>query len=444
MSTPQMSPKDKEHLFQKLRAGLVPERGLDAVAVGIEKERAEMDRMLERARAGEGDIKFLRGDYGCGKTFMARLTVLDAQRKDFATSFVVVSDNDTRFYKFEELYARIVSNLGTSTCEKGALGDILDRWMGAIEEQLEDAGHDPDADDFDDKVMERLKQDLAARTGGKAPADFVRVIQTVFELKQQGQFTEAAALLAWLSGSKNVSASAKKAAQIKGEITSRDALAYLHGVLEIVKAAGHPGLVIVIDEAETILRSRKDTRHKSLNGLRQIADDSGHYKGLLWVVTGTPLFFDSTRGVKGLPPLYDRISFREKGGFASLRQPQLRLRPFDETRLQQVAERLRKTFPTQDDARLNERVSDAFIADLVAMVTAGFKGDVGVVPRQFLREFVEVLDLVEQEDEFIPSEAYCFTLDTESLTPDERDRLSGQGNSGPDEDDGLVPTSDVW
>ena len=76
------------------------------------------------------------------------------------------------------------------------------------------------------------------------------------------------------------------------------AMDYLRGVLEIVKAAGYNGLVIVIDEAETILRMRKDTRHKSLNGIRQISDDASSYPGLLWLFTGTPDFFDSRRGVR--------------------------------------------------------------------------------------------------------------------------------------------------
>ena len=76
-------------------------------------------------------------------------------------------------------------------------------------------------------------------------------------------------------GSGNVAASAKRMAAIKGDIGSRDAFDYLRGALEIVKAAGYAGLVIVIDEAETILRMRKDSRHKSLNGIRQIADAAG-------------------------------------------------------------------------------------------------------------------------------------------------------------------------
>ena len=65
--------RDVEHIFESLRKGLVPERGIDNFAVGIEKQRAELHRQLGLAGDGEGSIKFLRGGYGCGKTFMARL-----------------------------------------------------------------------------------------------------------------------------------------------------------------------------------------------------------------------------------------------------------------------------------------------------------------------------------------------------------------------------------
>ena len=128
--------QDLEHLFEALRKGLVPERGLDTFAVGIEKQRGEMQRQLELAASGEGTVKFLRGGYGCGKTFMARLTVLDAQALGFATSFVVVSDNDLRFHRFDDVYRKVMSELGTSLCPRGALGDILDRSIGRGEEAL--------------------------------------------------------------------------------------------------------------------------------------------------------------------------------------------------------------------------------------------------------------------------------------------------------------------
>jgi hypothetical protein len=374
---------------------------------------------------------------------MARLALLDAQAQGFATSFVVVSDNDLKLHRFDDVYRKVLTELGTASCSRGALGDVLDRWIGRVEDSLVAAGEDDSDPAFDTKVKKRLDEDLAAMTGGQAPQDFVRVIQTIFELKQKGDVTEAGALISWLCGSGNVAASAKKAAGIKGDIGSRDALDYLRGILEIVKAAGYAGLIIVIDEAETILRMRSDSRHKSLNGIRQIADAAGTYPGILWVFTGTPEFFDTRHGVAGLAPLHDRIHFLKQGRFASLRQAQLELLPFDADRLRSVALRLRELFPTSDRGRLDQKISTAFVDRLVAEVTAGFKGDVGVVPRQFLREFITQLDLVEEHADYEPLAQYGFQA-TE-LSPEEQYVLSGANLVALDDDaEKFVPTEDVW
>ena len=438
-----LTKRDVEHVFEALRKGLVPERSIDAFAVGIDKPRGELHRQLELAEAGEGTIKFLRGGYGCGKTFMARLALLDAQNEGFATSFVVVSDNDLRFHRFDDVYRKVMTELGTVTCPRGALNDILDRWIAKVEEALVALGQDPDAPGFDEKVRKRIEDELASMTGGKAPQDFVRVVQTIFDLKQRGEAAEAGSLISWLCGSGNVGAAAKKAAGIKGDIGSRDALDYLRGALEIVKAAGYKGLLIVIDEAETILRMRSDSRHKSLNGIRQIADAAGAYPGMLWIFTGTPEFFDTRHGVAGLAPLHERIRFLSTGDRVSLRQAQLALKPIDAERLRSVALRLRELYPTTDRAHLEERVSAAFIDRLVADVTAGFKGDVGVVPRQFLREFVTQLDLVAEHDDYDPLREYGFK--PIELRPEEKHVISGDPLP-PIDDDGsaLIPTEDAW
>ena len=56
-----ISERDMEHVFERLRSGVVPERGLEMFAVGIEKKRAEIQRLLKLAEEGEGVFKFLRG-----------------------------------------------------------------------------------------------------------------------------------------------------------------------------------------------------------------------------------------------------------------------------------------------------------------------------------------------------------------------------------------------
>jgi hypothetical protein len=454
-----LTQNDAHHIFDKLRGGFVPERGLDAFAVGVDRPRDELRRQLELAQQGSGSVKFLRGGYGCGKTFIARLAIAEAHARNFVTSFVVVSDNDLRFYRFEEVYRKVVSELATQSCPRGALSDILDRWIGEIEDGLIQRGSDPDARGFDQEVRDKVREQLANLTGGKAPPDFVRVIQTIFDLKQQGELADAAALISWLSGSENLSASVKRKADLKGDIGSAEALAYLRGILAICKAARYKGMLIVIDEAETILRMRTDSRHKSLNGIRQISDASGDYPGLLWLFTGTPDFFDNRKGVAGLAPLHDRIRFLESGGFASLRQPQLQLRPFDAERLKAVALRLRELYPMPNRQRVLTRVSDAFIDRLVAHVTLGFRGDVGVVPRQFLRELVNVMDLVDVHEDYFPDQAYDFKDGARDLSPEEAAARAGRPAPVPappkgdgdgddddedEDDDAFVPAEQVW
>ena len=444
-----ISLRDREHVFEKLRSGVVPERGLDAFAVGIEKQRAELGRQLSRARDGEGAFKFLRGGYGCGKTFMARVAIHDAQlepdaatadkRKTFATSFVVVSDNDLHFHKFDDVYRKVVQGLATNVCQGGgALSDIIDRWIGRVEEGLIAGGADDSAPDFDALVKARIEADVVSMTGGKAPEDMGRVLTAVFVAKQAGDTKTAGALLSWLSGSGNVSAAATKVAGVKGAITSTDAMAYLHGILEIVKAAGYAGLVIVIDEAETILRMRSEVRGKSLNGIRQIIDAADRFKGLLWIFTGTPDFFDGRRGVAGLQPLHDRIKFEEVGGIATMRQPQLTLRPFDKERLKDVALRLRSLYPMGDPNVVQQKITPERIEAEIAEVTKGLRGDVGVVPRQFLRRLVNLFDVIaENPDLELPP---LKMVDAE-LSPEESRAAAGKKpiefEPEPDDDKGY-------
>jgi hypothetical protein len=188
---------------------------------------------------------------------------------------------------------------------------------------------------------------------------------------------------------------------------------------------------------------RTDSRHKSLNGIRQIADAAGSYPGLLWIFTGTPEFYDSRHGVSGLTPLHERIRFLKQGRFASLRQAQLELTPFDAERLRAVALRLRELYPSQERGEIDRKISTVFIDRLVAQVTAGFRGDVGVVPRQFLREFVTQMDLVEEQPDYEPMTEYGFEPGLVSI--EEQHVLTGEVLEPLDDDKGsLIPAEDVW
>ena len=105
-----------------------------------------------------------------------------------------------------------------------------------------------------------------------------------------GNAATADALAAWLGGQPHVAASAKRSAGIRGELDHFGAMGFLQGLLEVLRDAGHPGLLLVLDEVETLQRVRSDVRDKALNAMRQLLDeiDSGRYPGLYLMITGTP------------------------------------------------------------------------------------------------------------------------------------------------------------
>ena len=108
--------------------------------------------------------------------------------------------------------------------------------------------------------------------------------------------------------------------------------------------------------------------------------------------------------------------------------------------------RLREMYPARDRGRLEDKVSDAFVDRLIAEVTRGFRGDVGVVPRQFLREFVNQMDLVDEHADYEPMRDYAFS--PQQLRAEEQAAMGGQAVAldlnSEEGGGGKVPVEDVW
>ena len=137
------SQRDREHIFERLRSGVVPERGLDAFAVGIERQRAEIGRLLDLAAStARASSSSSAAATAAARPSWPGWPCSTRKRRGFATSFVVVSDNDLHFHKFDDVYRKVVQELGTSTCPRGALGDIIDRWIAKVENALIAGGAD--------------------------------------------------------------------------------------------------------------------------------------------------------------------------------------------------------------------------------------------------------------------------------------------------------------
>lgn len=418
-------------IINALRGGTVPPEGLEHYAVGLEPEM----RILREQRAyiaqGRSAYKFVRGAYGSGKTFLTSLTSAEALQENYLISKVVISVADTPLYKLSEVYRRLCQNMSSQQRRGGALQSLIDRWLFRLEDQVVEVdGISEDSPEFARAVAHKVEQNLVAI--GQRSGRLAACLKAYHLAKFEQRYEEARGILDWMQGESKVSADIKKAAGVTGQIDNSDALVFLRGWLELAKAAGHTGLLLIVDEVETVLRLRRPERLKSLEVLRQLIDavDAQEFPGLHLLLTGTPDFFDSPGGVPLLEPLHERISVQFRADQPdNLRQPQMRLKPFQAERLMLVAQRIVELYPADHPQRLQQRLPESLLQQFVDKVTSGFGGRIDLAPRIFLRELVHILDLIDQHPDYDPARDYRFEasqLKDFGLHPEE-ERALGQG-----------------
>lgn len=417
-------------VIEALRRGTVPRRGLDLFAVGTDRFGLSLREELDRCATGGAVFKALRGDFGCGKSFTARWYQQQALARGFAVAEVQISENDTPLHRLETVYRRATESLRTSEWDTGAFRAVISQWLMSLEDEVSRTLHDPDdlkalAAGVGDLLEARLRDVSAV-----AP-QYAAVLRAYHAAGIAEDHALAEGLIAWLMGQPNVGADIKRRAGIKGEIDHTGALGFLRGLLAILQQSGRPGLLLVLDEVETIQRVRSDSRDKSLEAIRKLIDDlyGGRFAGLYVLITGTPAFYDGPNGVKRLPPLAQRlfVDFSGDAKWDNPRDVQVRLFPFDQERLLEVGRRVRDLYPTEHEARMKARVTDAVISALAAEVAGKLGGRVGVAPRIFLRKLVAtILDRVDLFPEFDPSRDLDFRIDPEELTLEEQAAAAGR------------------
>lgn len=422
-----ISPQRRDELLDALRKGTVPSASLDLLAVGLEGLRPALDSELDSVRSERGVLKAVRGEYGSGKTFLARWLQEMARRRGFATSEVQISETETPLHRLETVYRRLVENLSTTDTRLGALRSIVDGWFYTLEEEILQSSESSVPDQA--YLLERTNTLMECRleqVTRQAPA-FAACLRGYREALAEGDKEIAEGLLAWLSGLPNVAARVKRKAGIKGDIDHFGALSFLGGLLTVLRDSGHSGLVLVLDEVETLQRVRGDVRDKGLNALRQFMDEieAGRFPGLYLLVTGTPAFFDGLNGVQRLTPLAQRlhVDFTTDARFDNPRAVQIRLPGFDIEKLKEVGGKVRDIYAAHcaNADRIREVADDLYLNDLARAVTGELGGKVGVAPRVFLKKLVaDILDRIDQFPEFDPRQHYALTVSDAELTEVER------------------------
>lgn len=414
----------RKDIIHALRAGAVPEKGLEWLAVGLDRFDKVIGEELQECTTGRSRFKAVRGEYGTGKTFFTRYFAAKALSLDMAVSYVQISEVDTPLYRLETVYRRALEHLHTKERDRGAFRQLVERWFYDLEEEVLAGAPDiaADAKRLHERVAARLEERL--RVVAEDQPAFSSALRAAHRARLEEDMATFEGLVAWLMGQPHVAANVKRKANLKADLDHTGALAFLRGLLLLLKQTGRPGLMLVLDEVETIQRARGDSREKSLNALRQLIDAIGRneYPGLYLVITGTTGFFEGPQGIRRLEPLAMRlhVDFDKDTRFDNPRAVQVRLSAFDEERLVEVGKRVRDLYPADHPERMQAKVTDDIVRAFANQVSGQLGRRTGMAPRLFLKKLIEhLLDRVDQHDEFEPREHLQLRISPQEMKPEE-------------------------
>lgn len=393
-------------LINSLKGGVVPRIGLPYVTVGREVEIQALLHDLDLIADGGASFRFLVGRYGAGKSFLIQTIRTHAMGKNF-----VVADADLSPERRLQggqgqglaTYRELIRNLSTKTRpEGGALTLVLDRWVKHLQKQAsEEAGSEGAAAStaFHKKVDEFLDP-LREMVHG---FDFSAVLQAYADASLEENNEVKGYVSKWLRGEYRTKTEARGELGINACITDDSWYDYLKLFAEFLTGAGYKGLLVMIDELVNLYKipnaiTRQNNYEKILTMYNDTLQGKAHHLGI--IMGGTPQSIeDRRRGVYSYEALRSRLA---QGRFASegltdMLAPVIRLNPLTYEELLILIEKLAAIhagyFGYQQS--LTED-------DLISFLQIEF-GRVGsdshLTPREVIRDFIELLDIVYQNPE---------------------------------------------
>ena len=238
-----IAPELANDIVSALRTGAVPPAGLELFATGLERLLPIIESELDLVASGEGRgrAKWIRGEYGSGKTFATRLICATARAKRFATAEVQISINDTPLHHLETVYRRT----DREARDRRRRRRRLPRSRRRVALRGRRRGDPPAGDREDDpQFAEAVEAAARGQAGGAvAPESCLRSGPAGLPAARCTRATSrlAQGLLAWLAGQPHIDRSVTSRAGVKGAIDGQAALTFLRGVAPAAAAVGARG-----------------------------------------------------------------------------------------------------------------------------------------------------------------------------------------------------------
>ena len=392
-NTPRVPKRIAAVLINSLKGGVVPRIGLPYITVGRKTEIAALLHDLDLIADGGASFRFLVGRYGAGKSFLLQTIRTHAMGKGF-----VVADADLSPERRLQgnggqglaTYRELIRNLSTKTRpEGGALQLVLDRWVANIEKA-------PDA-------TAALEAQMAPVEEMVHGFDFARIMRIYYAAAAGGGDERRSAVLRWLRGEYRTKTEARQDLGVNVCICDDNWYDYLKLFARFLKGAGYEGMLVLIDELVNLYKipnsiTRQYNYEKILTMYNDTLQGNAHYLGI--IMGGTPQSIeDRRRGVYSYEALRSRLSEGRfaREGLSDMLAPVIHLNPLTYEELLVLIEKLADIHAGYFgyERRLGTE-------DLVRFLEIEFGrvgADTHLTPREVIRDFIELLDILCQNPE---------------------------------------------
>lgn len=391
-------------LMNSLKGGVVPRVGLPYVTVG---RKAEIDALLHDVDIiadGGASFRFIVGRYGSGKSFLLQTI----RNYVMAKNFVVVDADLSPERRLQgtrgqglATYKELIRNMSTKTRpEGGALSLILDRWISSVQQEAAEASGlsitDPALAPLAERRISAVIASLSEMVHG---FDFSRLLTLYYRASLSGDDEAKGKVLKWFRGEYATKTEARQELGVNIVITDDDWYEYLKLFACFLQQAGYAGMLVLIDELVNIYKiPNAITRQYNYEKILTMYNDTmqGKAKHLGVILCGTPQCMeDPRRGVYSYEALRSRLAEgRFSGQHKDLLSPVIRLQPLTPEEMLILVEKLAGIH-----AELYEYaqiVTQQDMADFIEIEFGRIGADEHITPREVIRDFIEVLDIVYQ------------------------------------------------
>ena len=410
-------------ILNSLKGGVVPRIGLPYIAVGRKNEIEALLHDVEIISEGGASFRFIVGRYGSGKSFLIQTIRNYVMDKGF-----IVADADlsperrlqgTRGQGLAT-YRELISNLSTKTKpEGGALTLVLDRWISSMQATaMQETGLDADNEALSKAVDSRIRDTIMAISEMVHGFEFAKLLSIYYHAYLDGDDERKAKVVKWFRGEYSLKKEAKEDLGVNIIITDDDWYDYLKIFASFFRLAGYAGMMIFIDELVNLYKipntiTRQYNYEKLLAMYNDTLQGKARYLGIIMGATPQAIE-DRRRGIYSYEALRSRLSEGRfsKPGARDLLAPVIRLEPLTPEEMLVLCEKLMHMH--SDLYGYASRLSTDDLAAFIKLEYSRIGADQNITPREVIRDFIELLDLLYQNpgttmEEMLRSDGFSYS-----------------------------------